>query len=131
MAVHIVGSQGRVDVRISPVAHFEGHCEVRGTIAGLPPSLETQIHYARVVCQKGQSPRSGSDCLMCPRYLGWRSGPGEGLIAIACRWSDRDPVLARMTRTPAMVTLDRETRCSEADAIAQHQHPPPAGDLRR
>jgi acetoin utilization protein AcuB len=119
MPVHFVGSRRPATVWVDPAPAFEGQCEFRGHVVDVGPSIPHRISYAEVQCQKGGPVRSGSDCLACHRFRGWRAGPTDDEVTLTCCWSDSDPVWARMTAAVALATVNPQTPCAVADEVAR------------
>jgi hypothetical protein len=119
MPVHFVGSNRSVTASVDPVPVFESHCEFRGRLVDIGNSIPHRISYAEVQCQTGGPIRSGSDCLACQHFRGWRAGPGSDEVTLSCCWSDRDPVWERMTTAFALATVGPATPCTAADEIAR------------
>src|SRR5579864_7820831 len=117
MGVRMVGSGESADIRVEPLA-FAGTMEVHALVGPGAPEPEERLACARFRCQKGGPSRSGEDCLLCARLRGWKDGPSPSEITITCGWSGDEPVSARMTRAPALLTISPELPCEEAEELA-------------
>jgi hypothetical protein len=118
MGVHRVGIDRPAELRVPSVGTFEGMWEKRAELQPGIASGDGRLSCAELTCQKGGDAHSGNDCLMCGRFRGWRAGP-EGSVVLRCRWSNQDPVWARMTRAQAIVAIPPTLACDAADALAE------------
>ncbi len=114
MGCHLVRLTGEARARVSPRFRFRGVRHTYGEVESGPPSL----CHSRVDCQIGAPPRSGGECLRCPRLLSWQAGPGEREVTLRCVWLHSDPVADRMTGSAALVSVSSSRRCVEADRVA-------------
>jgi CBS domain-containing protein len=114
MGVELVGFGPSVDLHIEPGGSFDGLCD---TIARLPPGApeeEERLIAARISCRRGEE-HGGDECLLCPRYRGWRAGPGLSEVTIRCAWTPDTPVGDRMTR--ALVTVPPALDARQAERV--------------
>ncbi len=121
MGIHIVGSTRRAHVRLSSICTFRG---VRRLVGELDPAGEpdqASFRRARIDCQLGADAKTGDTCLDCPRLFDWRAGPEPGQVIVSCMWTHLDPVSARMTVVPALVTVSPQRSCVESDRLAAAQ----------
>jgi CBS domain-containing protein len=120
MAVHLVGKVGTATIRLKSTPRFEGIREVKGTVKRSAQRSDKQrLLDAQITCQTGGPSWTGAECLECPRYAGWRPGPGDRDVTVRCCWSDEDPVSARMTRASTIVAVTPATPCSAAAELAR------------
>ncbi len=104
MAIHWVGTQSNVLVRLSETPRFAIDREYRAD-------------GASVDCPSGR-PKDRGDCEGCTRFRGWSEDTG-GVTRAQCTWSDHDPVESCMTLAVDVVSVSPAATCEEAAALLQ------------
>ncbi|HEX9103436.1 MAG TPA: CBS domain-containing protein [Polyangia bacterium] len=117
MAIHIVGLHRPATVQLRRPLAFRAAVVEREARAAECARGPLRRDAALVRCHRHASPRHGTDCQTCPRFVGWRDD-GDGLH-VRCAWTDRDRVRDCMTPAGALIVTTPGARCDDAAALAR------------
>lgn len=117
MGCHLISLSSDAQARVRERFRFRAVRRTYGEVDACGPDGPT-LCEARIDCQIGFAPRTGEECLRCPRLLSWTAGPTEREVTLRCAWLHTDPVADRMTGGPSLVGIEPSHSCAEADRVA-------------